>query len=73
MEPTLDDSLKAVFGAVPQERAAKATLQRPQSEELSQARELFKRAEEASKEGKWGDFGKAMEELKTTLNPPATK
>jgi uncharacterized membrane protein (UPF0182 family) len=73
MDPTLDESLAAVFGAAPQESAAKAAPRQPQLEELSQARELFKRAEEAGKEGKWGDFGKAMEELKTTLNPPATK
>jgi hypothetical protein len=73
MEPTLAESLKVVFGAVPRERPAKATPERPQLEELSHARELFKRAEEASREGKWGDFGKAMEELKTALNPPADK
>jgi uncharacterized protein len=73
MDSTLDEALKTVFGAAPQERAAKATPQQPQLEELSQARELFKRAEEAGKEGKWEDFGKAVEELKNTLNPPASK
>ena len=73
MAPTLDDSLAAVFGTVRQVRASKATPQRPQLEELSQAREIFKRAEKASKEGKWENFGKAMDELKSALNPPATK
>ena len=72
MEPSLEESLKAVFGTVAPAEAVKVPA-RPDLEELSQAQELFKRAEEATKEGKWGDFGKAMEELKTTLNPHTSK
>ncbi|MGE5256359.1 MAG: UPF0182 family protein, partial [Hyphomicrobiales bacterium] len=68
MEPTLDESLQAVFGTAPQAEAVKAPA-RPELEKLSQARELLNKAEEATREGKWDDFGKALEELKTTLNP----
>jgi uncharacterized membrane protein (UPF0182 family) len=72
MEPTLEDSLKAVFGTVAPTEAVKVPVG-PEIEELSHAQELFKRAEEASKEGKWGNFGKAMEELKTILSPHTSK
>jgi uncharacterized membrane protein (UPF0182 family) len=71
MEPTLDEAIKAVFGA-PQrhERAAPA---QPQPEELSHAREYLKKAQEAMKQGKWEDFGKAMEELQGALTEQPSK
>ena len=72
MEPTLEESLKSVFGAVPEAEAAKIPV-RPQLEDLSRARELFEKAEEATKEGKWDEFGKAMEDLKNALKPEAQK
>ena len=74
MEPTLDQSLKAVFGAIPEAKAVEAkaveTPVGPQLEELSNAREILKKAEDAMKQGQWEDFGKAMEELKQTLAQP---
>jgi uncharacterized membrane protein (UPF0182 family) len=66
MEPTLDEALKAVFGTVPEAEAVKVPA-RPQLEELSQAREILKKAEEAVKQGKWEDFGKAMDQLQGIL------
>jgi uncharacterized membrane protein (UPF0182 family) len=72
MEPTLDESLKAVFGAVPEAKAVKVPV-RPQLEELSQAREILKKAEEAIKQGNWEDFGKAMDELHSVLRQQPKK
>jgi len=69
MEPTLDDALKAVFGPVPQAKAVKPPVE-PQLEELSHARTLLNQAQEAIKQGRWEDFGKAMEELKKVLGRP---
>ena len=69
MEPTLEESLKAVFGPTPTAKAVEAPVG-PRIEALSQAREILKKAEEAMKQGNWEDFGKAMEELKKTLARP---
>jgi ribosomal protein S20 len=46
---------------------------RPQLEELSQAREILKKAEEAIKQGNWEDFGKAMDELQSVLRQQPKK
>lgn len=72
MEPTLDQALKAIFGTVAEAEAVKVPL-RPQLEALSHARSLLKKAEEAINQGNWEDFGKAMEELKTSLSPSSSK
>lgn len=72
MEPTLDESLKAVFGTVPEAEAMKLSVQ-PHLEELSQAREVLKKAEGAIKAGKWEDFGKAMDELQGILGQQPTR
>ena len=68
----LDESLKAVFGTAPEEKTAKVPV-RPRFQELSQARDLLKKAEEALKQGKWQDFGKGMQELQRVLGPQPTK
>jgi uncharacterized membrane protein (UPF0182 family) len=68
MEPFLDESLKMVFGTVSEAKMVKAPAP-SQIEELSRARELQEKAQQAIQEGKWEDFGKAMEELKKLLNP----
>jgi uncharacterized membrane protein (UPF0182 family) len=75
MEPTLDESLKAVFGAVSEVQAVRPPPVQLNLEELSEARTLFDNAQEAMKQGKWEEFGKAMEELKKLLgrNPGETK
>jgi uncharacterized membrane protein (UPF0182 family) len=65
MEPTLDESLKAVFGKQKTEERGLPVHAQPQA--LSEAQKDFEKAEEAVKEGKWEDFGKAMQELKQTL------
>jgi uncharacterized membrane protein (UPF0182 family) len=72
MEPTLDQSLKAVFGMIPQTEVVGVPVQ-PKVEELSQARDLLNKAEEAIKQGNWEDFGKAMEELKKNLGQPGNQ
>ena len=67
MEPTLDESLKALFGA--QKVVEKEVPVRRQPQALSEAKEDFKKAEKAIKEGKWEDFGKSMGALKQLLDP----
>jgi uncharacterized membrane protein (UPF0182 family) len=72
MEPTLEDSIKAVFGTVPEAEVVRVHV-RAQPEELSRAREILKKATEAIKQGKWEDFGKAMDELQGILGQQPTK
>jgi uncharacterized membrane protein (UPF0182 family) len=68
MEPTLDQALQAVFGtAQPEAGKVSAPIQ---SEQLNRAREDLKEAEQAIRQGRWEDFGKAMEKLKTLLGQP---
>jgi uncharacterized membrane protein (UPF0182 family) len=65
MEPTLDQALRAVFGAAGSEMQ---TIAAPvQSDELIRAREEFDKAQQALEHGKWQDFGNAMETLKKIL------
>jgi uncharacterized membrane protein (UPF0182 family) len=68
MEPTLDQAIKAVFGAAPPTRqATPAVPSAVQTGDLNQARKAFGKAQKAMQQGKWEDFGKAMESLKKTL------
>jgi uncharacterized membrane protein (UPF0182 family) len=65
MEPTLDRALQVVFGtAQPEEKKVTAPIQ---IEELSKARNEMEKAEKSLQQGKWEDFGKAMERLKKLL------
>jgi uncharacterized protein len=68
MEPTLDQALQAVFGTA-QPEAGKVSAP-VQSEQLNRAREDLKEAEQAIRQGRWEDFGKAMEKLKALLGQP---
>jgi uncharacterized membrane protein (UPF0182 family) len=72
MEPTLEESLMAVFGMVPEGQGERAIAQ-PRLEELSRAREILNTAEEAIQNGKWEDFGKAMDELQGVLKKQTAK
>ncbi len=65
MEPTLDESLAAVFGTA---QPVKTVIAAPvQIDELARARKELQKAQEAMGQGKWEDFGKAMEALKKAL------
>jgi uncharacterized membrane protein (UPF0182 family) len=65
MEPTLDRAIQAVFGTVqPEQKKVTAPVQ---IEELTQARTELEKAQKAIQQGKWEDFGKAMERLKRLL------
>ena len=65
MEPTLRESLEAVFGLdVKEPERAPAG---EQSDTIGEAREALKTAEEALRTGDWSLFGRAMEQLKTLL------
>jgi uncharacterized protein len=65
MAPTLHEAIKAVFGA-PQPEVVGTTAP-PEKDPLNRAREDLKKAEETMQQGKWEDFGKAMQELKKSL------
>ena len=67
MEETLDEAIQAVFGT--QKIEQRGLPLHPQPQALSEAKKDFEKAEEAMKQGKWEDFGKAMGELKQLLNP----
>jgi uncharacterized membrane protein (UPF0182 family) len=67
MEPTLDEALTAVFGTA---EPVKTVIAAPvQIDELARARRELQKAQEAMGQGKWEDFGKAMEALKKALSP----
>ena len=68
MEPTLDEAIQAVFGTQQPQVSAQAPGAQP---ELGQARAQFDDAQKAMQQGKWEDFGKAMDALKRLLNGPA--
>ena len=65
MEPTLRESLEAVFGLDVKE--PEPTPAGEQSDTIGEAREALKTAEEALRAGDWSLFGRAMEQLKTLL------
>jgi len=68
MEPTLEAAVLAVFGAVPgrEEKAPGAA-----APQVPEARETFRRAQEALRGGDWSEFGRAMEKLQQLLEEPA--
>jgi uncharacterized membrane protein (UPF0182 family) len=68
MESTLEQALQAVFGAAKPEQAILAAP--AQSNELIRAKEEFDNAQKALKQGKWQEFGEAMEKLKKILILP---
>jgi uncharacterized protein len=71
MAPTLETAIAAVFGAAqPEETETKAAAAPVQNEVLKRAREVFQEIQKNLQEGHWGDYGKAMETLKTILEPP---
>ena len=65
MAPTLNQAIEGIFGA-PQPEVVK-TIAPPEQGTLSRAREDLMKAEEAMRQGKWEDFGKAMHDLKKSL------
>ena len=73
METSLEEALLSVFGL---KQGGKKTVAAPVvTEGIAEARADFARAERAMQEGRWEDFGKAMEALKRLLSrpPPAQK
>jgi hypothetical protein len=71
MEPTLDQALQAVFGTA--QPPVKRVSAPEQVQELIQARKDLETAEKAVQQGRWEDFGKAMEELKRLLGQPSKR
>ena len=68
MEPTLEQALAAVFGAAQPEKTSIAAP--VQTDELIRAKKEFENAQKALEQGKWQNFGNAMEELKKILIIP---
>ena len=65
MEPTLDDSIKAMFGTG-QPKAAPGKM-KLEPEEITQAKERFEDVRKAMQQGDWEAFGKAMKALSQLL------
>ena len=70
MEETLEQALQAVFGAAKPEQTTLGAPPPAQSNELIRAKEEFDNAQQALKQGKWQEFGEAMEKLKKILILP---
>ena len=65
METTVEKALAVIFGtAQPESTAVTAPVQ---SEELVRAKQEYENAQKALEQGKWQDFGNAMETLKEIL------
>jgi hypothetical protein len=70
MEPTLDQAIDAVFGvAQPTGKPPAAAAPVVETSVLNQARKALDNAQQAIQQGKWEDFGKAMQSLKKALAP----
>lgn len=72
MEPTLEEALKAIFGEKngfsPAEKEEGVLKIPGKIKELTEeADELYDQAVEAQKQGKWGEYGNILEELKEKL------
>ena len=67
MEPTLEEAIRSVFGSKQPEKASVSIPSPVQAEELARAGNTLKAAQEALQQGKWEDFGRAMEALKKIL------
>ncbi len=70
MEPTLEQAVRAVFGAAPaaqapEEGAARAPVALPRN--LEKAQESFERAQQALQAGDWEAFGRAMGDVQEIL------
>ncbi len=80
MEPTLDETLAALFGAPQSPVGAAAAAQPPTNQppvaaapEFADAKKAFDDAQEALKRGDWIAFGKAMDALKGQLDSPSIR
>ena len=69
MQPTLEESLSAVFGAAPPSPGILPAVSHQQPD-LARARARYEQAEKAIQQGNWEEFGKAMEALKGQLEKP---
>jgi uncharacterized protein len=67
MEPTLDEAIQAVFGTQQPQTPGQAPGRKLES---GQARAEFDKAQKAMEQGDWGNFGKAMDALKSLLASP---
>ena len=67
MAPTLDQAVKGIFGAGGSSQTQAAVLSPAANEALIRAGKQLDSAQEALQNGKWEDFGKAMDTLKKTL------
>ena len=68
MEPTLDQAIRAVFGAGAPTAKPPALETPAGADALLRARKQLDKAQEALREGKWEEFGKAMQSLKKALS-----
>ena len=72
MEPTLDQAIRAVFGAAQPTGGAKSAAAPIETGALLRAREHLNKAQKALQQGNWEDFGQAMQALQKALEtkPP---
>jgi uncharacterized membrane protein (UPF0182 family) len=72
MEPTLDQAIRAVFGATPPNSGTPAAAAPIEAGALRRAREHLSKAQDALRQGNWEDFGQAMQALKEALETKPT-
>lgn len=71
MAATLDEAIKALFGEAQTPPPQAETVRSPvQSQVLDRVREIFGKAQQDLQEGRWAEYGKAMEDLKKMLAEP---
>jgi uncharacterized membrane protein (UPF0182 family) len=69
MASTLQEAINSLFGAAAPQRQKPVAVP-VRNEVLIRAREAFQKAQKDLQEGKWGDYGQAMEDLKKILETP---
>jgi len=72
MQPTLEQAIRAVFGAAQPTGAPTVAAAPIEAGALQRAREHLNKAQDALRQGNWQDFGKAMQALQTALQTKPT-
>lgn len=67
MAPTLDEAIKTLFGSAPAPQLERVRAP-VRSEVLDRVREIFRKAQQDLQNGRWAEYGQAMENLKKVLD-----
>ncbi len=70
MAATLDEAINTLFGATPAPQPETTVRAPVQNQVLDRVREIFQSAQQDLQQGRWAEYGQAMEDLKKILAEP---